>query len=58
MVYNLKFDFQYEHLNTLNQISTGKKENKFGVDNKTFQKLVNYCKNSKNINLKFSEFLI
>ena len=37
---------------TLNQISTGKKENKFGVDNKTFQKLVNYCKNSKNINLK------
>ena len=37
---------------TLNQISTGKKENKFGVDNKTFQKLVNYCKDSKNINLK------
>ena len=37
---------------TLNQISTGKKENKFGVDNKTFQKLVNYCKNSKNINLQ------
>ena len=37
---------------TLNQISTGKKENKFGVDNKTFQKLVNYCKNSKNIKLK------
>ena len=37
---------------TLNQISTGKKENKFGVDDKTFQELVNYCKNSKNINLK------
>ena len=37
---------------TLNQISTGKKENKFGVDNKTFKELVNYCKNSKNINLK------
>ena len=37
---------------TLNQISTGKKENKFGVDNKTFKELVNYCKNSRNINLK------
>ena len=37
---------------TLNQISTGKKENKFGVDNKTFQELVDYSKNSKNINLK------
>ena len=37
---------------TLNQISTGKKENKFGVNDKTFIKLVNYCKNSKNIDLK------
>ena len=37
---------------TLNQISTGKKENKFGVNNKTFLELVNYCKNSKNINLE------
>ena len=37
---------------TLNQISTGKKENKFGVNEKTFLELVNYCKNSKNINLK------
>ena len=32
---------------TLNQISTGKKENKFGVNEKTFFELVNYCKNSK-----------
>ncbi len=37
---------------TLNQISTGKKENKFGVNEKTFLDLVNYCKNSKNIELK------
>jgi len=37
---------------TLSQISTGKKENKFGVNDKTFVKLVNYCKNSKNIDLK------
>ena len=37
---------------TLSQISTGKKENKFGVNEKTFFKLINYCKNSKNINLK------
>ena len=37
---------------TLKQISTGKKENKFGVDEKTFFNLVNYCKFSKNINLK------
>ena len=37
---------------TLNKISTGKKENKFGVNDKTFVKLVNYCQNSKNINLK------
>ncbi len=37
---------------TLNQISTGKKENKFGVNDKTFSELVTYCKNSKNITLK------
>ena len=37
---------------TLKQISTGKKENKFGVDEKTFLNLVNYSKSSKNINLK------
>ena len=37
---------------TLSQISTGKKENKFGVNEKTFLDLVNYCKNSKNIELK------
>ena len=28
---------------TLSQISTGKKENKFGVDGKTFLKLTKYC---------------
>ena len=37
---------------TLNQISTGKKENKFGVNKDTFQKIVNFCKSSKNIDLK------
>ena len=37
---------------TLSQISTGKKENKFGVNDKTFFELVNFCKSSKNINLK------
>ena len=37
---------------TLNQISTGKKENKFGVDSKTFLKLIKYCNKSKNINLR------
>ena len=37
---------------TLNQISTGKKENKFGVNKDTFRKIVNFCKNSKNIDLK------
>jgi len=37
---------------TLKQISTGRKENKFGVDEKTFFKLVNYSKLSKNINLR------
>ena len=38
--------------NTLSQISTGKKENKFGVDEKTLFDIINYCKNSKNIELK------
>ena len=37
---------------TLKQISTGKKENKFGVDEKTFFELVNFINHSKNINLK------
>tara|TARA_B100001063_G_scaffold219407_1_gene223500 strand:- start:227 stop:1441 length:1215 start_codon:yes stop_codon:yes gene_type:complete len=37
---------------TLKQISTGKKENKFGVNDKTFIELVNYCKNSNYIDLK------
>ncbi len=37
---------------TLSQISTGKKENKFGVNKKTFYEIINYCKNSKNIDLK------
>ena len=37
---------------TLKQISTGKRENKFGVDKKTFLQLVKYCKNSKYITLK------
>jgi diaminopimelate decarboxylase len=37
---------------TLKQISTGKKENKFGVDEKTFFEIVKYVKLSKNINLK------
>ena len=36
---------------TLSQISTGKKENKFGVDQKIFLKLVKYLRNSKYINL-------
>ena len=37
---------------TLKQISTGKSENKFGVNSKAFYKLVNYCKKSKNIDLQ------
>tara|TARA_B100001093_G_scaffold456559_1_gene467594 strand:- start:2085 stop:3299 length:1215 start_codon:yes stop_codon:yes gene_type:complete len=37
---------------TLSQISTGKKDNKFGVNEKTFINLVKYSKNSKYINLK------
>ncbi len=37
---------------TLSQISTGKKGNKFGVDQKMFLQLVNYLKRSKYLNLK------
>ncbi len=37
---------------TLNQISTGKKENKFGINSETFIKLVNKYEKSKNIDLK------
>jgi diaminopimelate decarboxylase len=37
---------------TLTQISTGKKENKFGVDKKTFFELIEYSKRSKNIIVK------
>ena len=37
---------------TLKQISTGKKENKFGVNEKTFLELVDYCKLAKNLELK------
>ena len=37
---------------TLSQISTGKKENKFGVDQKIFLQLVNLVNKSKNLNLK------
>ena len=37
---------------TLSQISTGKKENKFGVNKNTFYEIVNYCKKSKNIDLR------
>ena len=38
--------------NTLSQISTGKKENKFGVNKKTLNQIISYCKISKNIDLK------
>ncbi len=38
--------------NTLSQISTGKKENKFGVSEKIFLELVKYINNSKNLRLK------
>jgi len=38
--------------NTLKQISTGKKENKFGVNEKTFIEIFRLVKKSKNINLK------
>ncbi len=37
---------------TLKQISTGKSENKFGVDKKTFVKIINLMKQSKFINIK------
>ena len=37
---------------TLSQISTGKKENKFGVSEKVFLDLVNYAKQSRYLNLK------
>ena len=37
---------------TLKQISTGKKENKFGVNEKTFIEVSEYIKNSKFLNLK------
>ena len=36
---------------TLSQISTGKKDNKFGVNNNTFLEIVKYCKNSDSIDL-------
>ena len=37
---------------TIKQISTGKKENKFGVNEKTFIEISKYIKNSKFLNLK------
>lgn len=37
---------------TLSQISTGKKENKFGVNEKVFLQLVNIVKKSESLNLK------
>ena len=37
---------------TLSQISTGKKENKFGINEKIFLELISFCQNSKNINLE------
>ena len=37
---------------TLSQISTGKKENKIGVNENLFLELVSYCQNSKNISLE------
>jgi diaminopimelate decarboxylase len=37
---------------TLSQISTGKKENKFGVNQKIFLQLVNIVKKSQSLNLK------
>ena len=37
---------------TLTQISTGKKENKFGVNEKNFFDILNYCKNSNYVKLK------
>ena len=37
---------------TLSQISTGKKENKFGINERIFFELIKYFKSSKNIKLK------
>ena len=37
---------------TLSQISTGKKENKFGVSEKTFIEVINYCKHTNNLDLQ------
>jgi diaminopimelate decarboxylase len=37
---------------TLSQISTGKKENKFGVSEKSLLELIKYANKSKNLNLK------
>ena len=37
---------------TLNQISTGKKDDKFGVNKKTLIDIINFCNSSKNIELK------
>ena len=37
---------------TLSQISTGKKENKFGVSKKTFIEVINYCKHTNNLDLQ------
>ena len=37
---------------TISQISTGKKINKFGIEEKIFYELVNYSKKSKYLNLK------
>ena len=37
---------------TLKQISTGKKENKFGINEKSFFEVVNLIKMSKHLNLK------
>ncbi len=37
---------------TLTQISTGKKENKFGVNEKIFFEVLRYCKNSNFVKLK------
>ena len=37
---------------TLNQIATGKKENKFGVSEKTLIELIDYCKKTNNLILK------
>ena len=38
--------------NTLSQISTGKKDNKFGVNKKTFYEIISYSNKSNNIDLK------